>query len=96
MVLPRIPHNLQKPHARILLLIVPCPRRVDEVLVRSIDAPTSDLREVRGDDLLGRIVELLAVLVEDEGVCIAVEDLKRQLRGIFVVDFRKGFGEDGP
>jgi hypothetical protein len=33
MVLPRIPHDLQKPHARILLLVVPCPRSVDEVLV---------------------------------------------------------------
>jgi hypothetical protein len=51
---------------------------------------------VRGDDLLGGIVELLAVLVEDEGVGIAVEDLKRELRGVFVVDLRKGLGEDGP
>jgi hypothetical protein len=79
MVLPRIPYNLQKPHPRILLLIVPCPRRVDEILVRSIDNTACDLRQVRGDDLFGGIVELLAVLVEDEGVCIAVEDLEREL-----------------
>ena len=96
MVLPCISYHLQKPYAGILLLIIPCPRRVDKFLVCSLHFPRRDRLEVRCHDLLCCTVQLFALFVEDDGVGVAVEDLKRQLGGVFVVNLCEGRGEDGP
>jgi hypothetical protein len=96
MVFPGIPNNLKEAQACILYVKAPRRRCTVHLQEGHVQVSLDDLQQMVANGAHRRVVQPLAVLVQSQGVCRAVQHFERQLGRILLMDLVKRSAQHGP